>query len=82
MGGNLNLINQLGEPQKRGNQIFKVQWGEGGDYNFRLKFSVRKNLGGNYENKQKYCYSLQPQCCAHYSLLLDLFKFPLERGHG
>ena len=28
MGGNLNIINQWREPQKRGNQIFKVQWGE------------------------------------------------------
>ena len=28
MAGNLNIINQWGEPQKGGNQIFKVQWGK------------------------------------------------------
>ena len=32
VGGNLNIINQWGEPQKEeGNQIFKVQWGGGGE---------------------------------------------------
>ena len=25
-GGNFNIINQSEEPQKRGNQIFKVHW--------------------------------------------------------
>ena len=34
--GNLNIINQWGELQKRGNQILKVQWREakGGEHNF------------------------------------------------
>ena len=49
-GGNLNIINQWGELQKRGNQILKVQWREakGGEHNFWLKFSRGGILGGNY----------------------------------
>ena len=41
---NLNIINQCGELQKGGNQIFKVQLGGG-----RLKLSEGKNLEGNFE---------------------------------
>ena len=41
-----------GTTKRRGNQIFKVHWGEakggGGDYDFWLKFSGEENLGGNY----------------------------------
>ena len=29
-GGNLKIINQLGEPQKVGKQMLKFQWGMGG----------------------------------------------------
>ena len=44
MGGNLNIINQWGEPQKGGSQILKFQWGEekgGGEggHDFWHKFS-------------------------------------------
>ena len=33
---------------------------------------LRKN---RKQNKQKYCYTLQLKGCAHYSLLVHLFKF-------
>ena len=48
--GNLNIINQWGEPQKVGNQILKFQWGKakGVEHSFWLKFNGVKNLGGNY----------------------------------
>ena len=49
LGETLNIINQWEKPQKRGNQIFKVEQGVAKEmrYNFWLKLSGRKNLGGN-----------------------------------
>ena len=44
--GNLNIINQWGEPQKGVGQIFKVQWGEakGGITIFDLNLVGGKTL--------------------------------------
>ena len=49
MGGNLNIINQWGEPQK-GEPNFKIsvdvrKWGE---HDFWLKFGGWKSLEGHY----------------------------------
>ena len=52
MGGNLKIINQWGEPQKRGetNSEGKQKGGGEGGAQFGLKFSgVGWDFGGNYE---------------------------------
>ena len=45
-GGDLNIINQWGYHEKGGDKIWNFS-GEGKGQ-FWLKFSARKNLGGNY----------------------------------
>ena len=50
-GGNFNIINQSEEPQKRGNQIFKVHWegAKGGDTIFDLHLlgeTLEETMGG------------------------------------
>ena len=59
-GGNLKIINQLGEPQKVGKQMLKFQWGMGGGeqtgrgrQEFGLKFSGGRGGGGMGERKPR-----------------------------
>ena len=56
-GGNFNIINQSGEPQKRGNQIFKVQWevAKGGDtiFDLHLLGETLEETMGNYQKAFK-----------------------------
>ena len=48
MGGNLNIINQWGEPQKGGTKFWNFKGGVGG-HDFLLK-SSGGDLGGKYDN--------------------------------
>ena len=60
--GKFEYYKSMGENTKReGNQIFKIQWGKakGRGHDFLLKFSLGKNLGGNYAFANGICPILQ-----------------------